>query len=147
MFSLSPIFLPQCESWLKQIFAPLQRAKTNCELQRELLSSQILLEARKGVRADYSVRPLGTAAMRRVPYPLIPETRRTKCHPRWAVPELVGFLLHPISRSETWRRLKQLHANFGQTLLARSEKSGPNSLGERVDQEEPTANRQLENYT
>jgi hypothetical protein len=102
----------------------------------------IFLEARKGVRADFSVRPLGTAAKRRVPYPLIPVTSRITSDPRWAVPELVGFLLHPISRSETWRRLKQLHANFGQTPLARSEKLGPNSLGERVDLEETTANRQ-----
>jgi hypothetical protein len=38
--------------------------------------------------------------------------------PRWAFRELVGFLLHPVSRSETRRRLKQLHANFGQTPLA-----------------------------
>jgi len=125
----------------------MQRAKTNCELQCELLIPRIFLEARKGVRADFSVRPLGTAAKRLVPYPLIPETSRIESNPRWAVPELVGFLLHPISRSETWRRLKQLHANFGQSLLARSGKSGPNSLGERVDLEEPTANRQQENCT
>jgi hypothetical protein len=39
------------------------------------LISLIFLEARKGVRADFSVRPSGTAAKRRVPYPLIPELR------------------------------------------------------------------------
>jgi len=71
------------------------------------LSSRIFLEARKGVRADFSVRPSGTAAMRRVPYPLIPGTRRIASDLRWAVPELGGFLLHPVSRSETRRRLKQ----------------------------------------
>jgi hypothetical protein len=63
------------------------------------------------------------------------------------VPELVGFLLHPISRSETRRRLKQLHVNCGQSPLARSEKTGPNSPGERVDLEETIANRQHKNYT
>jgi len=85
------------------------------------------------VRADFSVRPSGTAAKRRVPYPLIPETRQNVNDLRWAVPELVGFLLHPVSRSETRRRLKQLHANFGPTPLARSGKQGRNSPGERVD--------------
>jgi len=90
---------------------------------------------------------LGTVGRgRRVPYPLIPETRRIASDPRWAVPELVGFLLHPVSRSETRRRLKQLHANFGQTPLARGEKTGRNSPGERVDLEETTANRQQWNY-
>jgi len=85
--------------------------------------------------------------MRRVPYPLIPETRRIASDPRWAIPKLVGFLLHPISRSETRRRLKQLHAKFDQTLLARSGKQGRNSPGERVDLEETKANRQQGNNT
>jgi len=67
--------------------------------------------------------------------------------PALGIPELVGFLLHPVSRSETRRRLKQLHANFGQSPLARSGKAGPNSLGERVDLEEATANRQRLNST
>jgi hypothetical protein len=88
------------------------------------------------VRADFSVRPSGTAAKRRVPYPLIPARVPNRKRSALAVPELVGFLLHPVSRSETWRRLKQLRANFDQSPLARSEKTGPNSLGERVDQEE-----------
>ena len=89
------------------------------------------------MRADFSVRPLGTAAKAARSLPFDPG----------AAPGLVGFLLHPVPRSETWRRLKQLHANFGQSPLARSEKSGPNSLGERVDLEETTANRQQRNYT
>ena len=59
--------------------------KTNCELQVERNGSINFLEARKGVRADYSVRPSGTAAMRRVPYPLIPETGWIASDPRWAV--------------------------------------------------------------
>jgi hypothetical protein len=40
----------------KLLCAASDRAKTNCE-QRERLSSLIFLEARKGVRADFSVRP------------------------------------------------------------------------------------------
>ena len=35
--------------------------------------------------------------IRTSPHPLIPA--------RWANPELVGFLLHPVPRSGTWRRL------------------------------------------
>jgi len=47
-------------------------------------------------------------------------------------PELVGFLLHPISRSETWRRLMFLQVR-GPELLARSPISGSLLPGGRVD--------------
>src|SRR5437667_7715709 len=53
--------------------------------------------------------------IRTSPHPLIPVRR--------ANPKLVGFLLHPISRSETWRRLMFLQVRAPE-LLARSSLSG-----------------------
>jgi hypothetical protein len=47
-------------------------------------------------------------------------------------PELVGFLLHPISRSETWRRLIVLQARSSLTPGAERE-TGTDLLGGRVD--------------
>src|SRR5216684_4414765 len=65
--------------------------------------------------------------IRTSPHPVIPIRR--------ANPELVGFLLHPISRSETWRRLMFLQVR-GPKLLARSSISGSPIPGGRVDLEE-----------
>ena len=47
---------------------------------------------------------------------------RIATDPRWPATELVGFLLHSVSRSETRRRLKQLHANFDQRLWREAKK-------------------------
>ena len=57
-------------------------------------------------------------------------------------PELVGFLLHPVSRSETWRRLI-FSRSVPPELLARS--PNPRSLlpGGRVDLED--ANQRIDN--
>jgi len=74
--------------------------------------------------------------------PLIPATSRIASDP---LVRNRGFLLHPVSRSETRRRLKQLHANLA-NRSARSGKQAPNSLGERVDLEEATAIDTLEFY-
>jgi len=95
--------------------------KTNCELQVERNGSINFLEARKGVRADFSVRPSGTAASAARSLPFDSGLEQDRKRSALGRPELVGFLLHPISRSETRRRLIQLHANFDQTPLARSE--------------------------
>src|SRR6202158_2487318 len=62
-----------------------------------------------------------------VAYPLISVRR--------ANPKLVGFLLHPISRSETWRRLMFLQVS-GPELLARSPISGSHLQIGRVDLKE-----------
>src|SRR5271155_178452 len=55
----------------------------------------------------------GKACSRNAPYVALP------FDPGRLRPELVGFLLHPISRSETWRRLLNSKVS-AQKLLARS---------------------------
>src|SRR5438445_170527 len=82
--------------------------------------------------------------IRTSPHPLIPVRR--------ANPRLVGFLLHPISRSETWRRLFTLRTQRSEgsfsrlmhpELLARSSIPGPHLPGGRVDLED--ANQRIDN--
>src|SRR5579863_4723398 len=56
----------------------------------------------------------GLAFLRNVPYVALPfDSARMRT-------ELVGFLLHPISRSETWRRLYFSPGNCSSRLLARN---------------------------
>src|SRR5580700_6629196 len=58
-----------------------------------------------------------------------------------ANPKLVGFLLHPISRSETWRRLMFLQA-VDRAAPGAEPNSGSFWLGGRVDSKDPGMNRQ-----